>query len=89
MANKGENILLEARDKDDKQIAPKPSAKILGITVSNNLLWSHHLDKGKEAIINNCKKKLGTNKFAAGNSPFGVRKRLAEAIIILKITYGI
>ena len=55
MANKGENILLEARDKDDKQIAPKPSAKILGITVSNNLLWSHHLDKGKEAIIPKCK----------------------------------
>ena len=89
VANQGENILLEARDKDDKRIAPKTSAKILGLTVSNNLLWGNHLEKGKEAIIPKCKKMLGALKYAAGGSSFSVKKRLAEAIIMSRIVYGI
>ena len=49
VANGGEKILLQAVDKDNKRIAPKKSAKILGLTVNNNLLWSSHLEVAKTA----------------------------------------
>ena len=56
VSNKGEKVLLEVVDKDNNKIAPKPLAKILGLTVNNNLIWSSHLEKGKDSIIPKCKK---------------------------------
>ena len=36
-----------------------------------------------------CKKIIGALKFIAGGSSFKVKKRLAEAVIMARITYGI
>ena len=37
--NKGEKMLLEARDAVGNRIKPRNSAKILGLTINNNLVW--------------------------------------------------
>ena len=88
-ANGEESVSLEAVDKDGKHIMPKNSAKILGLTVQNNFLWSQHLDIGKDSIICKCKKAIGALKFAAGGSSFKIKKRLAEAVIMSRILYAI
>ena len=88
-ANNGEKIKLQAVDKEGKNIIPAKTAKILGITASNNFLWSHHLEIGKDSVTSKCKKIIGALKFAAGGSSMEIKKRLAEACIILRIVYGI
>ena len=88
-ANNGENIKLQAVDKDGKRISPTKSAKILGITVSNNFLSSQHLEVGKESIVSKCKRNIGALKFAVGGSSMAIKKRLAEARIMSRIVYGI
>ena len=71
-ANKGEKISLSAVDKEGKHISPNSSAKILGLTIQSNLLWSQHLETGKDCIVSKCKKMLGALKFAAGGSNINV-----------------
>ena len=88
-ANKGENIKLTAVDKEGKRIIPNNCAKILGITVQNNFLWSQHLEVGKDSIISKCKKSIGALKFAAGGSSLNIKKRLADAVIMSRLMYGI
>ena len=88
-ANKGENIKLTAVDKEGKRITPKNSAKILGITVQSNLLWSQHLEIGKDSILSKCKKSIRALKFAARGSSPSIKKRLADAVIMSRLMYGI
>ena len=57
--------------------------------VNNNLIWSSHLESGKDCLVTKCKKMLGALKFAAGGSNFTVKKRLVEAVIMSRLTYGI
>ena len=87
--NRGENILLTTKNSKDEQISPNNCAKILGITISNNLTWGQHLHKGKGAIINKCKKKLGALKHVASTASIKNRKRLADGCVMSLITYGI
>ena len=55
VANGGEGILLQAMDKDNNRIKPSNTAKILGLSVNNNFLWTSHLEYGKDAIVPKCK----------------------------------
>ena len=87
--NRGENILLTTKNSKDEQISPNNCAKILGITISNNLTWGQHLHKGKGAILNKCKKKLGALKHVASTASIKNRKRLADGCVMSIITYGI
>ena len=57
--------------------------------MQNNLLWSQYLELGKESIISKCKKNIGALKFAAGGSNSTIKKRLADAVIMSRLIYGI
>ena len=87
--NGGENIELTATDKEDKRITPKNSVKILGEVFSNNLTWSNHLYTGKDSIVNKYKQKLAALKFTASKCSIDMKKRLVDACILLRLTYGI
>ena len=76
-------------DKEGKRITPKNSAKILGITVQSNFLWSQHLELGKDSIVSKCKKSMGALKFAARGSSLIIKKRLVDAVIMSRLIYGI
>ena len=51
IANGGEDVLLQAVDKENKWISPGQSVKILGLTFNNNFLWTNHLESGEESLI--------------------------------------
>ena len=87
--NGEEKIVLEAVDANGVNIKPSTSAKILGLQVTNNMTWTNHLEKGREAILVNCRKKLGALKFAARNQNKSDRKRLGDAVIMSRLTYAI
>ena len=81
--NNNENI------KDGNNIRPKPTSKVLGITFSSNLTWTHHLEKGTDAILSKCKQKLAALKYVASGCTLKQKKLLADACIMSRITYGI
>ena len=87
--NRGENILLNTKNSKDEQISPNNCAKILGITITNNLTWDQHLLKVKGAILNKYKKKLGALKHVASSASIVNRKCLADGCFMSIITYRI
>ena len=50
-ANGPKPLLLQARDKNGKNIKPVDSIKVLGVTVHKNLMWNTHLNKGQESLV--------------------------------------
>ena len=80
---------METLDSKGKKIEPLSFAKILRIVFANNLTWSNYLERGKEAIIVKCKQKLGALKFATLKCAIPTKKRLADAFIMSRLTYGI
>ena len=87
--NKGEKIKLNALDGNGKNIVPSNTAKILGLTFSNNLTWAAHLERGKEAVLTKTRKKLGALKNVAKNCSQHFKKRLADACVMSRLVYGI
>ena len=87
--NGNEKVILTATDKEDNRIVPKNSVKILGVVFSNNLTWANHLYTGKESIVNKCKQKLAALKFTASKCSVKMKKRLVDACILSRLTYGI
>ena len=61
----------------------------MGITFSSNLTWTHHLEKGTDAILSKCKQKLAALKYVANGCTIKQKKLLADACIMSRITYGI
>ena len=45
------------------------------MTFQNNLKWSAHFEKGGEAVINKCKRKLGALKHVARDCLIEFRKK--------------
>ena len=88
-ANGEEKIKLSSLDTNGKPIAPNSTAKLLGVTFSSNLTWASHLEKGGEAVITRCKKKLGALKFVASYCTMSFKKRLADACVMSRLVYGI
>ena len=56
---------------------------------SDTIKWANHLEHGKDAIIPNCKKKLGALKHTSSRASFSDKKRLIDGIIMSRLTYGI
>ena len=88
-AKNSEGIKLNTKNDKGKNIEPSECAKLLGITLNKNLNWSYHLEKGKQGIINKCKKKLGALKYVANQASLDTKKRLVEGCIMSVLTYGI
>ena len=65
VGNRGDKILLEARDENGDKIKPSDSAKILGITFNKTLSWTNHLEVGKDSLVQKLKKRLGALKFTS------------------------
>ena len=61
----------------------------MGLNISSNLTWTHHLETGKEAVFSKCKKRLGALKFVGKNASVKTKKLLANACIMSKLLYGI
>ena len=59
------------------------------MTFQNNLKWSAHFEKGGEAVINKCKRKLGALKHVARDCSIEFRKKLADGCVMSRLTYGI
>merc|ERR1712105_329572 len=87
--NKAETFKLQSLDENGLQIVPNKKAKILGVVFSDNLTWANHLETGKSAIIPNCKRKLGALKHTSNRASFKDKKRLADGVIMSRLTYGI
>ena len=69
-----ESIVLETKDDKGKNIVPAETAKKLRITINWSLNQNYHLDKGKEGILNKCKKKLGALKHVANHACLNTKK---------------
>ena len=74
-ANGTESLCLAAKNSKNENIKSAISAKILGMTFQNNLKWSAHFEKGGEAVINKCKRKLGALKHVARDCLIEFRKK--------------
>ena len=59
------------------------------MTFQKNLKWSAHFEKGGEAVINKCKKKLGALKHVARDCLIEFRKKLGDGCVMSRLTYGI
>ena len=59
------------------------------MTFQNNLNWNSHFDKGGDAVLNKCKRKLGALKHVAKNCTFEFRRKLADGCVMSRLTYGI
>ena len=68
--NKQETFKLQSLDGKGEQIKPNKRAKILGVVFSDNINWANHLEIGKGAIIQNCKRKLGALKHTSNKANF-------------------
>ena len=88
-ANGAEELELSATNSKGEFIKPSLTAKILGITFQNSLNWTYHFERGGEAVLSKCKKKLGALKFVAKNSSIKMKKRLADGCIMSRLIYGI
>ena len=88
-ANSPENLEVSATNSKGEFIRPSLTAKSLGITFQNNLNWIYHFERGGEAVLSKCKKKLGALKFVAKNASTNIKKKLANACIMSGLTYGI
>lgn len=86
-AKNPKSIVLETKDDKGKSIVPAETAKTLGITIKRSLNWNYHLDKGKEGILNKCKKKLGALKNVANQACLNTKKRLVEGCIMSVLVY--
>ena len=87
--NGSEKVKLTTLDSKGKPIVPKNNVKLLGLNISSNLTWTHHLETGKEAVFSKCKKRLGALKFVGKNASVKTKKLLANACIMSKLLYGI
>ena len=89
--NGTESLCLAAKNSKNENIKSAISAKILGMTFQNNLKWSAHFEKGGEAVINKCKRKLGALKHVARDCliEFRKKKKLADGCVMSRLTYGI
>ena len=87
--NGPETFELHSLNEKGEQIKPNKSAKILGVVFSDTIKWANHLEFGKNAIIPNCKKKLGALKHTSNRANFRDKKRLVDGIIMSRLTYGI
>ena len=56
---------------------------------SDNINWANYLEIGKGAIIPNCKRKHAALKHTSNRANFKDKKRLADGIIMSRLTYGI
>ena len=89
VGNRGDKILLEARDENGDKIKPSDSAKILGITFNKTLSWTNHLEVGKDSLIQKLKKKLGALKFTSRYASYSAKMKLANGCIMSNIVYGL
>ena len=74
VANGPENLKLSATNSKGECIKPSLTAKILEVTFQNNLNWLYHFERGGEAVLSKCKKKLGALQFVTKNSTIKVKK---------------
>ena len=73
-ANEPETLKLKSLNEKGEQIEPNKRAKILGVVFSDTIKWANHLEYGKDAIIPNCKKKLGALKHTSSRANFSDKK---------------
>ena len=72
--NGPETFKLKSLNEKGEQIEPNKRAKILGVVFSDTIKWANHLEHGKDAIIPNCKKKLGALKHTSSRANFSDKK---------------
>ena len=89
VGNNGERVLLDAVDDKGDNIAPKESAKLLGVTLYKTLSWREYLEVGKSAMVPNLKRKLGALKFTSKFASRNAKIKLAHGVIMSKIIYAI
>ena len=72
-----------------KTISPLENIRILGVNISQNLLYNNQLEGGDSSLLPEIRRRLGSLKFISRKIPTKSRLNLANGIIMSRIVYGI
>ena len=81
------SLTVKDRLGNEKILVSGSYTRILGINISNNLNWVHHLETGENAIIPKIRKQIGALNLLSSSIPRSSRLLLANGLIMSRICY--
>ena len=70
-----------------KIIKCQTEVRLLGASISDNLLWDAHIETGQDALLPAVRKSLGILRHIGKNIPQKSKKLLTEGLVVSKIRY--